>query len=143
LCAPHKIVESIQGTLQLSILKHAGQARYCQPKQQHQYEHSENNLDQRKAPQPLHRRTYSTEAKSQQGSGRRGDLVSAPALKPTWILSSVLTRRFQQKATKPSPRQIHYRSGMKTKAVLRRSATAVFAAFVSFDSQPTHSCDIC
>ena len=67
LCAPHKIVESIQGTLQLFIRKHAGQARYCQPKQQHQYEHSENNLDQRKTPQPLHRRTYSIEPKSQTG----------------------------------------------------------------------------
>ena len=87
LCAPNKIVESIQGTLQLFIRKHAGQARYCQRKQQHHYEHSENNLDQRKTPQPLHRRTYSIEAKSRHGSGRRGDLVSASP-KRTWILSS-------------------------------------------------------
>lgn len=67
---PHKIVESVQGTLQLSIRKYAGQARYCQRKQQHEYEYSEDNLDQRKTPQSLHRRTYSMDAKSQHVGNR-------------------------------------------------------------------------
>jgi hypothetical protein len=63
---PNKIVEPIQGTLQLPIRKYAGQTRHCQHKQQQEYEYSEDNLDQRKTPQPLHRRIYAIEAKSQQ-----------------------------------------------------------------------------
>ena len=66
LCVPNKIVEPIQGALQLSIRKHAGQTRYCQHKQQHEYEYGEDNLDQRKTSQTLHRRIYAIGAKSQQ-----------------------------------------------------------------------------
>jgi hypothetical protein len=78
LCVPDKIIESIQGALQLSIGKHAGQARHRQRQKQHEYEYGEDNLYQRKTAQPLHRRTYSIEAESQQGSGRRSKLFLAP-----------------------------------------------------------------
>jgi hypothetical protein len=67
---PHKIIESIEGALQLSIRKYAGQARYCQRNQQHEYEYGEDNLDQRKTPESLHRRTYPIDAKSQHVGNR-------------------------------------------------------------------------
>ncbi len=106
LCMPHKIVESIQGALQLSIRKYTGQARYRQPKQQHEYEYGEDNLDQRKTPQPLHRRTYSIDAKSQHVGNRsindenpnndcgsrssnRAGLKRAAAF---WLVPSAITR---------------------------------------------------
>jgi len=89
-CVPNKIVEPIQGTLQLSIRKHAGQTRYCQHKQQHEYEYGEDNLDQRKTSQTLHRQIYAIGAKSQQPPERgTASLPSSPRLPETSASASM------------------------------------------------------
>ena len=67
LCLAHKIIESVQGTLQPLVCEHAIQARYRQCKQQHQYEDSKDYLDQSKRSETSHRQNYSLYDKSQHG----------------------------------------------------------------------------
>src|SRR6266496_1858642 len=140
LCVPHKIVESIQRAFQLSIRKYPGQARYRQCKQQHEYEYREDNLDQRKAPQPLHRRTYLIDAESQHVGSRlindgnpNNDCGSRPSNRPAlkraaafWFVPSVITRLRQGYVVAGPPRRqsLVYRPNIDAGAAASCSSTA-------------------